>query len=63
MFLSTFAAMTVAVGSVDVLEYWAGESGVITLVATTLAAAWLLYRLQRQPGTGQTVISAVEDPA
>jgi membrane protease YdiL (CAAX protease family) len=63
MFLTTFAAMTVAVGSADVLEYWAGESGVITLIATTLGAVWLIYRLQRQPVIRQTVVSAVENQA
>jgi membrane protease YdiL (CAAX protease family) len=63
MFLTTFAAMTVAVTTADVLEYWAGESGVITLLEVTLGAAWLIYRLQRQPGTAQTVLSAVENQA
>jgi membrane protease YdiL (CAAX protease family) len=59
MFWTTFAAMTVAVASADVLEYWAGESGVITLIEVTLFAGWLIYRLGRQPSTGQTALSAV----
>ena len=63
MYWTTFAAMTVAVSSVDVLEYWAGESGVITLIQVTLAAAWLIYRLQRQPGTRQMLRSATVDPS
>jgi membrane protease YdiL (CAAX protease family) len=60
MYWSTFAAMTVAVSSASVLEYWTGESGVITLIQVTLAAVWLIYRLQRQPGARQTVLSSVE---
>jgi len=50
MFWTVFSAITVAVTSADVLEYWAGESGVITLVVIVLVAAWLIYRLNRQPG-------------
>ena len=59
MFWTTFSAMTVAVTSADVLEYWAGESGVITLIEVALVAGWLIYRLQRQPSTGQTALSTV----
>jgi membrane protease YdiL (CAAX protease family) len=60
MFWTTFMAITVAVTSADVLEYWAGESGVITLVEVGLLAAWLISRLQRQPNTGQMAVSAME---
>lgn len=56
VFWGTFTTITVAVTSADVLEYWAGESGVITLVEIALVAAWLIYRLQRQSGSGQTVL-------
>jgi hypothetical protein len=42
------------------LEYWAGESGVITLVEVALVAAWLIYRLHRQPGVEQTAPSTLE---
>jgi membrane protease YdiL (CAAX protease family) len=59
MFWTTFSAMTVAVTSADVLEYWAGESGVITLIEVALVAGWLLYRLRQQPSTGQTALSTV----
>lgn len=60
MFLSTFTAITVAVGSADVLEYWAGESGVITLVIVALVAGWMIYRLQRQTSTEYKARSALE---
>ena len=60
MFWTTFTSVTIAVGSADVLEYWAGESGVITLVEVALVAAWLIYRLQRQPRVGQTALSTQE---
>jgi membrane protease YdiL (CAAX protease family) len=60
MFWTTFSAITIAVGSADVLEYWAGESGVITLVEVALVAAWLIYRLQRQPAVVQTAASTLE---
>ncbi len=60
MFWTVFSAITVAVTSAAVLEYWAGESGVITMVVIALVAAWLIYRLQRQPRAGQTALSALE---
>lgn len=49
MFWTTFMTATVAVSSPVLLEYWAGESGVLTLIGIGLMAGWLLYRLQRQP--------------
>jgi membrane protease YdiL (CAAX protease family) len=61
MYWTTFAAMTVAVTSADVLEFWAGESGVITLIQVLLAAAWLIYRLRQQPGIGQVLRSATAE--
>jgi membrane protease YdiL (CAAX protease family) len=60
MFWTTFTAITIAVGSADMLEYWAGESGVITLVEVALVAAWLIYRLHRQPEVEQTAPSTLE---
>jgi hypothetical protein len=46
---STFTSITVAIASPVVLEYWAGESGVLTLIEVALVAGWLLYRLREQP--------------
>lgn len=63
MFLTTFSAITVAVTSIDVLEYWAGESGMITLVEVALLAGWLIYRLQRQPSAEQTALLTLEVPS
>jgi membrane protease YdiL (CAAX protease family) len=60
MWWATFTAITVAVGSADVLEYWAGESGVITLVETALVAGWLIYHMRRQASKEQTVLSTME---
>jgi membrane protease YdiL (CAAX protease family) len=62
MFWSTFSAMTIAVTSAEVLEFWAGESGIITLIQVLLAAAWLIYRLRHQPGIGQVLRSATAGP-
>lgn len=42
-----FSALTVAVGSPLVLEYLAGESGLLTLIGTALLAGWLLARWNR----------------
>jgi len=44
-----FTAITVATSSPVLLEYLAGESGVITLIGIALMAGWLLYRWQEQP--------------
>ena len=63
MFWTTFTAITIAVGSADMLEYWAGESGVITLVEVALVAVWLIYRLQRQPRPEQKVLSTMAGPS
>lgn len=58
LFWGMFTTITVAVGSPVVLEYWAGESGVLTLIEVALVAGWLLYRLDRQaaPAPGQAVL-------
>jgi membrane protease YdiL (CAAX protease family) len=40
-----FSALTVAVASPLVLEYLAGESGLLTLIGTAVLAGWLLYQL------------------
>ena len=61
-FWSTFAAITIAVTSADVLEYWAGESGVITLVEVALLGAWLIYRLNRKAGAVQMTDKLVAQP-
>jgi membrane protease YdiL (CAAX protease family) len=61
MFWSTFSAMTIAITSAETLEYWAGESGVITLIQVLLAAAWLINRLQRQSGREQMLRPATVD--
>ncbi len=62
MWWATFTAITVAVTSPDVLEYWAGESGMITLVETALVAVWLIYRLNRQPGAEPMTDKLVGQP-
>jgi uncharacterized protein len=41
-----FSMLTVAVGSPLLLEYLAGESGLLTLIGTAVLAGWLLYRLE-----------------
>lgn len=46
---SIFTAITVATASPVLLEYLAGESGVITLIGIALMAGWLLYRWQQPP--------------
>lgn len=61
-FWKTFTAITVAVTSADVLEYWAGESGVITLVEVALLGVWLIYRLNRKPGAVQMTDKLVGQP-
>jgi membrane protease YdiL (CAAX protease family) len=42
-----FSSLTLAAGSPLLLEYLAGESGLLTLIGTALLAAWLLSRLNR----------------
>jgi uncharacterized protein len=44
-YLST---VTIAVTSAEELEYWAGETGVFSLIGITLLAGWLLYRTTQQ---------------
>jgi hypothetical protein len=60
--MELFTTITVAVGSPVLLEYWAGESGLLTLIGITLLAGWLLYRLQRQPGAVSTAVARVRQP-
>jgi uncharacterized protein len=50
----TFASITVAVASPLLLEYLAGESGVLTLLGVVVMASWLIYRLNRQEQPAQT---------
>jgi membrane protease YdiL (CAAX protease family) len=63
MFWTIFTSITIAVTSADVLEYWAGESGVITLVLVVLIAGWLIYRLQRQPSSELAALPTAESQA
>ena len=49
MFWTTFMAVTVAATSPVMLEYRAGESGILTLIGVGLMALWLLARLRCQP--------------
>jgi membrane protease YdiL (CAAX protease family) len=59
---TVFATITVAVGSPALLEYWAGESGVLSLIAITLLAGWLLYRLEQKPVAAQPVVGGAQQP-
>jgi membrane protease YdiL (CAAX protease family) len=56
----TYATMTVAGSSLALLEYLAGESGILTLIGVVVMAAWLLYRLNRkeQPVQVATLLPA-----
>jgi membrane protease YdiL (CAAX protease family) len=44
-------ALFTATTSPLALEYLVGETGLLTLLATALAAGFFLYRLRRRPGT------------
>jgi membrane protease YdiL (CAAX protease family) len=44
----TYSSITVAVASPLLLEYLAGESGILTLIGVSFAAVWLIKRLNRQ---------------
>lgn len=57
-----FSAVTVAVSYPLLLEYLAGESGLLSLLGATLLAGWLLYRWQRQPGLGQPTAMLADVP-
>jgi len=50
-FWNKFTLMTVAVSSPVTLEYLAGESGVLPLIAIAVVAAYLGYRLSRRAPT------------
>jgi membrane protease YdiL (CAAX protease family) len=56
---TAFSSMTVAVSSPLLLEYLAGESGIITLIGVSLTALWLINRLNRreQPQPVQPVLA------
>jgi len=45
-FWSTFTAFTVTTSPLA-LEYLAGETGTLPLIATAVVAGWVLYRLNR----------------
>jgi membrane protease YdiL (CAAX protease family) len=56
-----FTTLTVAGSSPLLLEYLAGESGLLTLVDAAVMAGWLLYRLNRREEPVQTQpLSATE---
>jgi membrane protease YdiL (CAAX protease family) len=57
-----FATLTVAASSPLLLEYLAGESGVLSLLGATLLAGWLVYRWERQPDIGQTATALAGEP-
>jgi membrane protease YdiL (CAAX protease family) len=55
-FWGTFTALTITASPVA-LEYLAGESGVLPLIATAVVAGWLLRRLGQQPRAAQQPIA------
>jgi membrane protease YdiL (CAAX protease family) len=57
-----FSSLTVATSSSLLLEYLAGESGLLSLLGAVLLASWLVYRWQGQPGAGQTVATLASEP-
>jgi membrane protease YdiL (CAAX protease family) len=57
-----FATLTVAASSPLLLEYLAGESGVLSLLGATLLAGWLVYHWGRQPNVGQTATTLAGEP-
>jgi membrane protease YdiL (CAAX protease family) len=59
---TTFTALTVAVASPLLLEYLAGESGILTLIGVALVAGWLLYRWQPQSRAGQVSDLLASEP-
>lgn len=60
--MALFAMATVAVSSPELLEYWAGESGVLSLLGITLLAGWLILRLNRKPNGVQTAVALDSQP-
>ncbi|NTU83064.1 MAG: CPBP family intramembrane metalloprotease [Chloroflexales bacterium] len=58
-YFNWFALFTVTSAPLA-LEYLAGETGVLTLIATAGAAGYLLYRLDRQRGAAQQQAPRVE---
>ncbi len=52
--------MFTVTGSPFVLEYLAGETGVLTLIATAAVAGGLLYRLGRQPRVARQAFPRAE---
>lgn len=57
-FWGQFAALTVATSSPLLLEYLAGESGLLTLIGTAVLGWWLLYRFD----TAATPSPATHNP-
>jgi membrane protease YdiL (CAAX protease family) len=61
-FWGQFSSLTVATASPLLLEYLAGESGLLSLLGAALLAGWLVYRWQGQPGPGQTAATLASEP-
>jgi uncharacterized protein len=57
-----FASLTVAAAAPLLLDYLAGESGVLSLIGLVLVAGWLVYRWQQQPSTGQSPAMLAGEP-
>jgi uncharacterized protein len=57
-----FATATVAGASPLLLEYLAGESGILTIISLAILVAWLIHRLQRQPEPVPTAIVLAGEP-
>jgi uncharacterized protein len=58
-FFDLFALVTVTTSPLA-LSYLAGETGVLTLIATAVAAGWLLYRLGQGRRTAQQIAPRVK---
>lgn len=62
MIWEIFTTATVAGASPLLLEYLAGESGILTIIGLAILAAWLIYRLQRQPEPAPTTSVLASEP-
>jgi membrane protease YdiL (CAAX protease family) len=60
-FWNQFSVLTVAASSPLLLEYLAGESGLLSLLGALLLAGWLLYRWYQQPHQVQTTAVRGDD--
>ncbi len=57
-----FSAVTVAASSPLLLEYLAGESGLLSLLGAAFLAGWLLYRWPRDLAPGQPTAKLASEP-